>query len=166
MRHLPNGRCKHLSVSLCWVRAHRLRDSIVQHQWYIRFGPSGVMGFGALCFFLVGFVLFFLSNNQLAAWGVIIPYYCLYGAARGVWESTNKAAVADIFEFHPEVDSAFAAIYFTSAFTGSVGYYILPYLTRDAMAFIITISSVAAIASYLGAVQYHRTHHLVSTSEH
>lgn len=130
-----------------------------------RYGPSGVMSFGALCFFLVGFALFFFSNQQLASWGLIITYYCLYGAARGVWENTNKAAVADIFEFHPEIDSAFAAIYFTSAVTGSAGYYILPYLSRAAMAYIITTSSVIAIASYLWAVRYHRTHHLVSTTE-
>jgi MFS family permease len=85
-------------------------------KWY-------VMIFGALCFCLSGLGPLILTDEKLANWYLIVTYYCAHGAARGCWENTNKAVVAEYFSNEDARETAFATIYFTSGLSGATGFY-------------------------------------------
>jgi hypothetical protein len=60
----------------------------------LRSGKWVVMTFGGVCFCMIGVLVLVFSNEQLASWGMIALLNIIFGAARGVWENTNKAVVA------------------------------------------------------------------------
>lgn len=53
-------------------------------------GKAGIMVFGGVCFALGGLMLVTLNDHQIASWPVIVLYYIIHGAARAVFENTNK----------------------------------------------------------------------------
>eukprot|EP01040_Poterioochromonas_malhamensis_P006017 gene6017-6466_t len=101
-------------------------------------GSRAIMLTGALCFAYGGVALLCLSNHVIAQWPVLVLYYVIHGVARGVWENTNKAVVADFFPLSHERDVAFAAIYFASGLAGALGFCLVQLLSRDILALINT----------------------------
>jgi len=93
-----------------------------------------IMIFGAICFSFCGFILLVMSDAQLGTWAAVIPYYIIHGAARGVWENTSKAVVADYFEAEDERETAYAAVYFTSGIAGAIAYFGFDFMDRLALA--------------------------------
>lgn len=115
--------------------------------WYQHRGRWGVMMLGASCFFYTGLSVLCLSDAQMASWPFLASYFCFYGAARGTWESINKAVVAEYFGHDDRLkDSAFAAVYFTSGLSGSFGYLFYKFMSREVLASINTI--VPLVAGY------------------
>ena len=114
-----------------------------------RFGKWYVMMFGGLCFFLTGFPLLVASDEQIANWGFLVLYFVVHGAARGAWESTNKATIAEYFpSAKKNQDAAFAAVYFTSGLAGATGFLVYQYMSRSQLALINTIVPLLAMAAY------------------
>lgn len=110
-------------------------------KWY-------VMIFGALCFCLSGLAPLLLTDEELANWYLIVTYYCAHGAARGCWENTNKAVVAEYFSNEDARETAFATIYFTSGLSGATGFYFYKYLKREQLVWINTLVPLIALMSY------------------
>lgn len=115
---------------------------------HARYGSWIVMSFGALCFALAGFPLLLVSNQQMSSWPFLVFYFIIHGAARGAWESTNKAIVTKIFQSEKNRTVAFASIYFTSGLAGAFGFLFNQYMSRVQLAlvnFIIPIISFLSI---------------------
>ena len=56
------------------------------------------MVMGSVCFSMVGLIVLCVSDAAIGQWAVIIPYYLIYGAARSVWENTNKSVISEYFK--------------------------------------------------------------------
>jgi len=111
-------------------------------KWY-------VMVFAAGCFAMVGMPFLLTSNDaSLGSWTFVVPYFIVWGAGRGAWESTNKATIAEYFANDPVRDAAFAAVYFASGLSGAFGYFFYKHMTRFEMATLNTIMPLIALVSY------------------
>ena len=112
-------------------------------------GKWHVMVFAAVCFVFVGLPFLMVSkDSDLAHWYIVVPYFLLYGAGRGAWESTNKATIAEYFANDPIRDAAFAAIYFASGLSGALGYFFYKDMTRFEMAILNTTVPIVALFCY------------------
>lgn len=118
--------------------------------------------------------MFFLSDVHIAQQKILLVLlYMLYGIGRCVWESTNKGIFCDYFKNPLDRDMAYAALYFSSGFSGACGYlcyqvriYILflssifspfvffstQFLNRQSLLLMNFISPILSIATFLLAV--------------
>ena len=60
-------------------------------------GKYYIMILGGLCFCTGGLAPLCLSNIELSKWHIVVFYYFIHGIARGCWENTNKAIIAEYF---------------------------------------------------------------------
>ncbi len=121
--------------------------------------PQGkwmIMMFGAVCFAWAGLPLLFLSDASIAQWGFMVPYFLIHGAARGVWENTNKAVVAEYFSDDEGARNvAFAAVYVFSGFSGALGYLLFNFMPRIPLALLnVAVPCVAAVFYHLGFAKH------------
>lgn len=120
-------------------------------------GKDWIMIFGGVCFAAGGFMLLILSDEQMSKWPVIILFYILHGAARGVWENTNKAVVSEMFEQTPAIrDAAFASVYFSSGLAGALGFAFFQFLSKGMIVLINLIVSMTAVLCFMLARKLHR----------
>jgi hypothetical protein len=61
-------------------------NNILGGKWY-------VMVFGLVCFTFSGLSMLSTSNDVISQWAFIVPFFLVHGAARSVWENTNKAVI-------------------------------------------------------------------------
>jgi len=80
-----------------------------------------VMCVGALGFLLEGVILLTANDEQLSSTAWLVVIYAAQGVGRGVWESTNKAVIADFFP--QDAAAAFANIIWSSALASTFGYF-------------------------------------------
>ena len=112
-------------------------------------GKWHVMIFAAGCFALVGLPFLLTSSDAaLGSWTFVVPYFLVWGAGRGAWESTNKATIAEYFANDPIRDAAFASVYFASGLSGAFGYFFYKHMTRFQMAALNTVMPLIAMVSY------------------
>ncbi|KAJ1433142.1 hypothetical protein B484DRAFT_417924 [Ochromonadaceae sp. CCMP2298] len=116
-------------------------------KWY-------VMVFGLVCFTFSGLAMLAASDATISQWSFIVPFFLVHGAARGVWENTNKAVIAEYFADPYLRDAAFASVYFASGLAGAVGFLLFEFLSRDALA------AVNLGIPLLALVTYHRSYQL------
>lgn len=111
------------------------------------FGKSLHILLASLSICLLGLILMFASNSQLGTWDYIIPYLMLEGMALGIWESTNKAIIADIYgSDEVKSSSAFAMLYFLFFLGNGIGYYCISHIPRNVIIFLlITCGAIGAI---------------------
>ncbi len=118
----------------------------------VRHGKYYIMVAGGVCFACAGLPLLFFSDRTIGQWAFLVPYFAVHGAARGIWENTNKAVVAEYFAPDGTAaelrDAAFAAVYFTSGLAGAFGYLFFKFMSRGQLAALNICVSVAAIAAY------------------
>lgn len=120
-------------------------------------GKDWIMIAGGICFGFGGLMLLVLTDAQIALWPVIITYYILHGAARGIWENTNKAVVSEMFEHSPNMrDAAFAAVYFSSGLAGALGFAFFQFLSKSMIALVNLLISGTAIMAFIIARKLHR----------
>jgi hypothetical protein len=102
----------------------------------------------SVCF--LGLLLLFYSNSQLGTWSKIIPYLLLEGLSLGVWESTNKAVIADLYGSDEiKSSSAFAMLYFLFFLGNGVGYYCVNHIPRNVLIIILMVNGVLGVVPYL-----------------
>ena len=70
------------------------------------------------------------------------------GAARGVWENTNKSVIAEYFPESSDRQAAFAMVYFSSGLAGAMGYLLFKWMSRSALAWLNIVASCLAIICY------------------
>jgi hypothetical protein len=79
----------------------------------------------------------------------------IHGAARGIWENTNKAVIAEYFSQGEFRDVAYAAVYFSSGLAGAFGYLFFKFMTRNELAMLnIIVAGVAMISFHFSSVLY------------
>jgi hypothetical protein len=64
-----------------------------------------------------------------------------------VFESTNKAILADVFPFHK--DAAFASATAASGGSAALAFFLFPHLDKAAMVLITGVSAVISVAALL-----------------
>lgn len=111
-------------------------------------GKWTVMILSCFCFFFAGAPLLVFSDHWLGNWFFMVIYFVIHGAARGAWESINKAVIAEYFPTEQTRDVAFAAIYFSSGIAGAFGYFGYQHLTRLELAWLNTIVSIIGMICY------------------
>ncbi len=113
------------------------------------YGKLVVVIVGGFCFAAAGFAFFLTSDESLGTWSYIIPLVVIYGIGRGVWESTNKAAIADFFVESPDlVTSAYASTAFFAGYGSAMGFFTFASLDRLQMAGTIIFLSIAGNICY------------------
>lgn len=113
-----------------------------------KYGSWMIIIFGTLCFFFSAFPLTIYSNSDIAHWSFIVIYYCIHGAGRGAWESTNKAVITQYFPSEEMKDTAFASVYFTSGLAGAIGFFFYQYMSRGQLVLLNTIVPLIALICF------------------
>jgi hypothetical protein len=114
------------------------------------FGKSFHILLAGLSVSFLGILLLFLSDSELGTWTNIIPYLLLEGFSLGVWESTNKAIIADIYgSDEVKSSSAFAMLYFLFFLGNGIGYYCINHIPRRIIVLILISNGVLGVAPYL-----------------
>ena len=118
-------------------------------------GRHAVMITGALCFAVCCSMVLYIRDDTIADWVVIVPLVVLYGLGRGIWENTNKATVADMYQTSQnERDKAFAGIYFFSGLGAAVGYFVFKFISRFEMGMTtVAIAILALIGNHYCCLQ-------------
>lgn len=99
---------------------------------------------------LLGIVLIFLTNSELGTWKYIVPYLFLEGITLGIWESTNKAIVADIYGFDEiKSSSAFAMLYFLFFLGNGIGYFCINHLPRSSIILLLIVNGIFGVIPYV-----------------
>jgi MFS family permease len=111
-------------------------------------GRWAVMVFGALCFAFAGAAMHCMSDAVLSTWPWIVTFFIIHGAARGVWESTNKAVIALYFPEEESQQVAFAAVYFASGLSGALGFLLSGLAPRECIAALNLTISLLALVCY------------------
>lgn len=117
-------------------------NNIEGGKWY-------VMMFGGLCFLWAGIPLLLFSDKFISSWGFIVPYFIVHGAARSVWENTNKAVMAEYFAHDDSMRAAaFASIYVFSGISGAFGYLVFRYMGRLELSLLNVFFALLAMVGY------------------
>jgi MFS family permease len=128
-------------------------------------GKPYIILFSILCFFLNGLLVLVFSNEELGSWAVMVPFFIVHGAARGAWESINKAMVADFFPDSQEREVAFASIYFTSGLAGAFGYFSYHYMSGRAIAALNVTMAVLAGITFSATISTTHTSDMTTISK-
>eukprot|EP00472_Partenskyella_glossopodia_P002265 CAMPEP_0197529300 /NCGR_PEP_ID=MMETSP1318-20131121/27950_1 /TAXON_ID=552666 /ORGANISM="Partenskyella glossopodia, Strain RCC365" /LENGTH=483 /DNA_ID=CAMNT_0043084721 /DNA_START=78 /DNA_END=1532 /DNA_ORIENTATION=+ len=96
------------------------------------FGKAPVMIFGCANYLILALVVIIISDSKLESlgWGLVF-LYILGGNGRAVFESTNKAMVADFFPLNKS--AAFANVIITSGGASGAAFFIFPTITKFQM---------------------------------
>ena len=82
---------------------------------------------------------------------VLTTCHCHYCCS--IQENTNKAVVADFFcESADSSTTAFACISFTSGISAAFGYFMWPNISKNATAYVVTITCAVGVAGYFAAL--------------
>ena len=109
-----------------------------------RFGRGWAMIAGNVLFFLLPFVDMIqrASRSDVSIWG----YYIAYGAARGVWESANRALSAELFPHR--LEQIFALIRFGEGLAASIGFAICPCDGGEPIKTVILVCGPVSVLCY------------------
>lgn len=118
-----------------------LSNSLLHGNWFI-------MVFGCLCYSFLGLTVATAPLHLLQRWDVMVVYFVVLGASRGVWENTNKAVIAESFNDVDFRETAYAAIYFSSGLAGAVGFSLALIISMDDFAIMLIAISVCSLIGY------------------
>jgi len=125
---------------LTWPLA-ALANYYTHGKWYI-------MICGGCAFFFNSVTLLVFSDATMGHWPFLIIYFLIHGASRSIWESTNKAVIAEYFVSDVERDCAFATVSFTNGVASSFAFLCYQFMSRFDMALLNTIWALVAIVCY------------------
>ena len=120
-------------------------------------GKTPVMLLGAGAWLLEATLLRAISPGALmaAGWAGLVPLYVLHGVGRVVYETTNKAMVADLFGETGDTEAAFANVIVFTGSSSAVALFLFPSLGHDQLAS-VCIGTLAFAALCLVALQRRR----------
>eukprot|EP01038_Epipyxis_sp_PR26KG_P014205 gene14205-19059_t len=121
------------------------------------FGKIHVLSIGSLCFVLVGFIMLMRTDEELGHWLPMLLYLTVFGIGRGVWENTNKAAIADLYSSSPnDCTTAFASNAFFTGYSSAIGFFTFSEIPRRYMAMTITSFGILSFICYPLAFFVHK----------
>ena len=120
-------------------------------------GKTPVMLLGAGAWLLEATLLRAISPGAFmaAGWAGLVPLYVLHGVGRVVYETTNKAMVADLFGETGDTEAAFANVIVFTGSSSAVALFLFPSLGHDQLAS-VCIGTLAFAALCLVALQRRR----------
>ena len=118
-----------------------LSNSLPHGNWFI-------MVFGCSCYTFLGLTVATAPLHVLQRWDVMVVYFVVLGASRGVWENTNKAVIAESFNDIDYRETAYAAIYFSSGLAGAIGFSLALLISMDDFAVVLIATSVCSLIGY------------------
>lgn len=78
--------------------------------------------------------------------------------ARGAWENTNKAVIAEYFHESSVRNAAFAMAYFSSGFAGAFGYLFFKFMGRLELGAVnLAVSALAILCYHLSFCLFEQT---------
>lgn len=94
-RHIGDGYVGFLSAltTLTAVATSYPYNYIANHYQH---GKYWIIHGGSVSFLLTGLALY-MNTDTLASWATLVFYFMIHGFARGAWENTNKAMIAEYF---------------------------------------------------------------------
>jgi hypothetical protein len=113
-----------------------------------KYGKQFIMILGILFFFINSSTVFIFPDSLIGNWPALSAYYVIRGAGRSVWETTNKAVIADYFVTPIHRQCAFAAVYFTSGLAGAFGYLAYLSMNKSSISGLNTVVSIIAMICY------------------
>lgn len=93
---------------------------------------------------------------------LLIMIYALMGVGRGVFESTNKAVIADFFT-KEETMAAFANVIWSSGGSSALGFFLFPNLAATTQVWITLITGFTGIVCFFIALAINRSRPKVSS---
>jgi MFS family permease len=111
-------------------------------------GKYYVMVFGGMCFVYGGLSILLFNESHMGNWAFLLTYFIIHGAARGVWESTNKAVISSYFSDESTRNAAFATVYFTSGLSATFGFLCYQFLTKFWLSLVNTVIPLFAMFCY------------------
>lgn len=117
-----------------------------------KLGKPAAITAGASCLLLTGLPVWIFSTSWLGTWMLMVPLLCVYGVARAVWETINKAVFVDFFsDDYDKNASAFSAATFANGYAAGVAYASYTYMTPSQITSVLIVCSGLALACYLRA---------------
>lgn len=120
-------------------------------------GQHYVMQFGSIAFGLSGVAVAIFSMDELSVWTTMLGIKGLYGLGRGVFEGSCRAVYAEIFGKggnEEDLSTAFSGQTLLAGISGGVIYMSCGVLTKDSIAAITIINSIAACVLYAILTSY------------
>lgn len=122
-----------------------------------------IMVLGGALFTLEAVVFYAFTDKHLGTWPNAVLLYALHGAGRCIWESTNKAVMADFFG--DRAPAAFANVVMANGGGSSIAFFLFPHLDRDTMLIIcITFGILHMISAVPAFVLWRRRQVYVADS--
>lgn len=120
-----------------------------------------LMLIGGLAFALMGSCFLFYPD-PVAEWKgkgrnmyfALAVVYAAQGVGRGVFESTNKACVADFFSAK-DTPAAFANIVWSSGGSAAIGFFLFPHISLHLQSLVTCICALLGIVCYFAALGVH-----------
>ena len=116
---------------------------------------------GSLCFVAMALPFLFSdprgwSDDKSSAYWKLALIYAAQGVGRGIFESTNKAVVADFFSSN--APAAFSNVIWSSGGASAVGYFLFKNISGKTQAVIVAVTGIAGIVCYFIAHLQHDGH--------
>eukprot|EP00298_Acanthocystis_sp_HF-20_P010486 c18881_g1_i1.p1 GENE.c18881_g1_i1~~c18881_g1_i1.p1 ORF type:complete len:458 (+),score=177.54 c18881_g1_i1:84-1376(+) len=108
-----------------------------------KIGKMPILVTGGIVFTAECAIFLAFSDKTLGTWGWCVVLYLLHGAGRGIFESTNKAVIADFFP--TKAPAAFANVIVSSGGASSIGFFLFPNVSRDVQLVVCIIFAVLHI---------------------
>jgi hypothetical protein len=98
------------------------------------------------------------ATLQRLGWAALAPLYALHGVGRAVFETTNKAIIADYFGHGSgsDTEAAFANVIVWSGGASAIGFFVFPSLAPNAMAVTCIVVIVIAMACFFESNRRHK----------
>eukprot|EP00602_Paraphysomonas_sp_CaronLab_P003387 CAMPEP_0185023702 /NCGR_PEP_ID=MMETSP1103-20130426/6348_1 /TAXON_ID=36769 /ORGANISM="Paraphysomonas bandaiensis, Strain Caron Lab Isolate" /LENGTH=240 /DNA_ID=CAMNT_0027556423 /DNA_START=616 /DNA_END=1334 /DNA_ORIENTATION=+ len=137
------------SVVICAAFLSMISSTLIAYV-----GKQLVIFIAGACIVALGIVLLLVPDDELGTWRCICPYLMLEGVTLGVWESLNKAIVADMYGTIPnKSEDAFAMLYFFFFVGNGFGFFFFGSMTRVGMVFTLIIFGLLGGCMYQIALQ-------------
>jgi MFS family permease len=122
-----------------------------------RFDKLPLMLLGLSGFVALSCIVYFLTENELKEWAILVPLYLLQGLGRACYEGTNRALYADFFPNNSA--AAFSNIVMANGVSSALLFFVksaLPKTDNKTLPLLTLCSAVPTVFFYLIAELIHR----------
>lgn len=114
-----------------------------------RLGKGPVLALGSLAFFSIGIFSKWIGNPSTWGWGATV-FYIFMGIGRAVYESTNKAIIADFFP-GDQSPGAFANVFVFGNAASSIAFMLAASQNTSVELYLLLIFAALTVPSFIAA---------------
>ena len=116
---------------------------------FARNGKMPLMLIGLAAFMAETLAFWVCDHAAFDRWWELALVYACQGLGRGMYESTNKAIIADMWATGADTAAAFANVNWTFGVAAAVGFFMFPHMDKSTVASICFVTNVCAAGCYL-----------------